>query len=549
MAEAGTSNFLSEDDFNSTEMTDRGSVAEKKRVLSADDGIRPDRLSRSPSAASKSVHRVRSHNGHGCANIDDSPDEGVNQRAEEKDPFEVTWDGDNDPLCPRTMSSLRKWVLVVIVSMGSLCVTCASSIYTSTYDQMNPEFGISTIVGTLGLSTFVLGISLGPLLMSPLSEFYGRRPIYLISWFMFLIWLIPSAVAQNASTMIVSRFFDGFAGSSFLSVAGGTVSDIFHRHAIQGPMTIIALSPFIGPSLGPLLGGFINSNANWRWTYYFLIIWSAIMFLGIVFLAPETYHPIRLRAKARFLRKETGDERWTSPMEKSDKAVSRVVAHSLLRPFQLLIFEPMCLLLCLFSAILLGILYLFFGAFGLIFGEVYGFNLWQTGLAFLGIFFGMLAASATDPLWHRVHDSLLTKNDGRSEPEFRLPPAIAGAVLVPVGLFWFAWSAYPWVHWMVPIIGSGIFGMGTLLVFTGIFTFLVDAYPLYAASALAANAFARCAFAAAFPLFGLQLYAKLGHQWGSSLLAFLTVAMMPFPYLFFHYGKQLRKNSKFATAE
>ncbi|KAK8093593.1 major facilitator superfamily domain-containing protein [Apiospora hydei] len=465
--------------------------------------------------SSSSLARIRSNNGHGVG--DDTEDTDVpdeQEGAREKDPFEVSFEGDHDPYCPRSMSLMRKWTIVLIVGLGSLCLTCVSSIYTTTYSQMNPEFGISTIVGTLGLSTFVLGIALGPLLMSPLSEFFGRRPIYLVSWGMFLIWLIPSAVAKNAATMIVARFFDG----SFLSVAGGSVSDMFRRDAIQAPMVIIALAPFIGPSLGPLLGGFINYNANWRWTYY-----------------------------ARALRKETGDERWKAPMEMKDKSVARAVGLSLLRPFQLLIWEPMCLCLCLFSAILLGTLYLFFGAFHLIFGAVYGFNLWQTGLAFLGILIGMLAAGATDPLWHRVYARLLEQNDGVPEPEFRLPPAVAGAVLVPIGLFIFAWTTFPWVHWMVPIVGSGIFGMGTLLVFTGIFTFLVDAYPKYAASAMAANAFTRCVFAAAFPLFGLQMYERLGYQWGSSLIAFLTVAMMPFPYLFFRYGRQIRKHSKYAT--
>lgn len=112
-----------------------------------------------------------------------------------------------------------------------------------------------------------------------------------------------------------------------------------------------------------------------------------------------------------------------------------------------------------------------------------------------------------------------------------------------------------------------------MLVFSGIFTFLVDAYPLYAASALAANSFARSSFAgkfnalyhlspnvrircglltfmiAAFPLFGVQMYEKLGYHWATSLLAFLTVAMMPFPYIFFRYGKSIRGKSRFASAK
>jgi MFS family permease len=234
-------------------------------------------------------------------------------------------------------------------------------------------------------------------------------------------------------------------------------------------------------------------------------------------------------------------------MEKSTKSIATTIGHSLLRPVQLLVFEYMCTLLCIFSAILLGILYLFFGAFPLIFGNVYGFNLWQTGLAFLGLLVGMFLTGASDPIWHKVYGKLLARNGGVSEPEFRLTPAIVGAPLVSCGLFIFAWTAFPWVHWIVPIIGSGIFGMGMNLVFMGIFTFLVDAWSKYAASAMAANQAVRCAFAAAFPLFGQQMYSALGYQWGSSLLAFLTVLMMPFPYIFFVYGKQIRQRSRYAS--
>ncbi|GAP92182.2 putative drug proton antiporter yhk8 [Rosellinia necatrix] len=494
-----------------------------------------------PDEGTAELGLVRSQNGHGCADLPDKAES-------EHDPFEVSFDGDGDPMCPRSMPLARKWLLVCIVGLGSLCVTCASSIYTATYAQMNAEFHQSDLIATLGLSTFVLGIALGPLFLGPLSEFYGRRPIYLASWTMFVIWLVPSAVARNTATMVTVRFIDGFAGSAFLSVAGGTVSDVFTRDQIQSPMTIISISPFIGPSLGPLLGGFINYYTNWRWTYYVLIIWAFALLVTMILFAPETYHPIILREKARRLRKETGDERWKAPMEKSTKSIPRTVALSLMRPFQLLTLEPMCLLLSLLSAVLLGVIYLFFGAFPLVFGGNYGFNLWQDGLSFLGIFVGMAAGAATNPVWHRVHRALVRRNRGGPEPEFRLAPSILGAVLVPVGLFWFAWTSFPRVHWILPIIGSGIFGCGTLLVFNGIFTFLVDTYPLYAASALAANSFLRCTFAASFPLFGKQLYQGIGYQWASSLLAFITLGLMPLPYVFFHYGKRLRQRSRFTAS-
>ncbi|RDW89990.1 MFS transporter [Aspergillus mulundensis] len=438
------------------------------------------------------------------------------------------------------ISLLRKWLIVLIVCTGSVCVTCASSIYTTTYDQITAEFDTPPLLATGGLSTFVLGIGLGPLLTGPLSEHYGRRPIYLISWSLFIIWTIPSAVGTNIQTLIIARFFQGFAGGTFLSVAGGTVSDIFAKDEIQKPMAVVSLAPFVGPSLGPVLGGFVNYYAPWRWTWYFVIIWGAVLLGFIVILAPETRVNIRERGAPE-----------SESSQKGIRVTARALSVSLLRPFQMLFMEPMCLCLDLYSAILLGILYLFFGAFPLVFKTTHGMNLWQVGLTFLGIIFGMLIAAASNPLWNNIRTRLVVRRDqvgsGTSEPEYRLPPAILGSLLIPFGLFWFGWTMYPSVHWMVPVVGSAVFGCGVLLVFTGVFTFFVDAYPRYAASALAANGFVRCTSAAAFPLFGNQMYEKLGHQWATSVLAFLTVAMMPFPWLFFGYGKLLRKRSSFAV--
>ncbi|GAB0136145.1 hypothetical protein EsDP_00004457 [Epichloe bromicola] len=601
------------------------SVDAEKASLPRDQEPGASALSQTRSRASATRHlgKVGCHDGYSAGDNDEDErsrrgdgGEEAHSAEEAKGPFEVGWDGgDDDPSCPRSFSKARKWLITIIVSHVSLCVTCASSIYTGTYARMEAEFHNSRIVSVLGLSTFVLGIAFGPMFLSPLSEFYGRRPIYLIAWTTYLIFLIPQAVAKNVAAVIVFRFLDGFTGSSFLALSGGTVGDLFARSELQAPMALFSVSPFVGPSLGPILGGFINYYVDWRWTYYVLLMWSGVVWVAVVFLVPETYHPILLQRKAKNLRKETGDDRWFAPTETPQRSVTRAVGRSLLRPFQLLFFEPMCLNLCLFSAILLGILYLFFGAFPLVFGTNHGFNAWQVGMSFTGILAGMILGTMTDPLWHRIRSRLVAKLEaetgvqGASEPEFRLPPAIMGSFLVPAGIFMFGWSTFPWIHWVVPMVGSCIFAIGygvvvfvffffffffffapsssppaflsfvkhnqgkrqpfvsvipqffalvipeappsggrNVLLFTGIFTFLVDAYPLYAASALAANAFVRCLFAASFPLFGVQMYEKLGYQWASSLLAFLTVAMLPFPYVFFRYGKRIRGNSRYAKS-
>ncbi|KAK9483564.1 MFS general substrate transporter [Lipomyces starkeyi] len=468
--------------------------------------------------------------------------------------FEVKWDDHNDPANPQNRSKLHRWFIICVVSTGTFCVTYTSSVYTTTYQQIMDEFHCSEEVAMLGLTSFVCGLGLGPALLAPLSEFYGRRPIYLSSLAFFLIWLIPSAVAQNIETMIIARFFNGLAGSAFLSVAGGTVRDLFARNELQAPMMVYSASPFLGPALGPAIGGFINQFASWRWTFYTLMIWSGILLICFIFFVPETYHPVLLREKAVRLRKETGDHRFKAPLEKITHSVLDSVLMSCTRPLKLLYYEHMVLNLCLFSALLMGILYLFFGAFGVVFVGAHQFQLWQVGLTFLGIFVGMIVAVALDPLFSRNYERLVQQREaaggepGGSEPEFRLPPAIVGSMLVPIGLFWFGWTSYRSVPWILPIIGSGIFGLGEVLLFSGIFTFLVDAYPMYAASALAANSLVRSCFGASFPLFGNQMYEKLGYQWASSLLAFLSILMMPFPYIFYKYGKRIRANSRHAKS-
>lgn len=102
----------------------------------------------------------------------------------------MRWDGEGDAMNPRNFGTAKKWLVVLVVSAGSTCVTCTSSMYTLTYEQITVEFGISRVVATLGLSVFVMGLGVGPMVLGPLSEFYGRRPIYVVSFTFFIIWLV-----------------------------------------------------------------------------------------------------------------------------------------------------------------------------------------------------------------------------------------------------------------------------------------------------------------------------------------------------------------------
>lgn len=304
-----------------------------------------------------------------------------------------------------------------------------------------------------------------------MSELFGRRPIYLASSLFFILWFIPSAVGQNIETVLVGRFLNGLAGGAVLSVPGGTLRDVFEPHQLQTPMAVFSASPFIGATLGPILGGFINCFApTWRWTYYVLMIWSGVLLLLVAVCIPETYPPVLLSRAIRL----NQDGATGVLAEKQAPSLLRIVSDSARRPFLILFLDPMCFCPCLLSSVLLGILYLFFDSFTVVFGGVYGFNLWQTGLCFFGILVGMALAVVSTVGFHWNYVRLLEKNNMVAKPEYRLIPSIVGSWLCVGGLFMFAWTTYATIHWIIPVIGTALFGFGVLLVFTGVFTFLVE---------------------------------------------------------------------------
>ncbi|KAF8890945.1 major facilitator superfamily domain-containing protein [Infundibulicybe gibba] len=458
---------------------------------------------------------------------------------------EVFLESSEDPV---NLSSLKKWIIVVVISSSALCVTCASSVASFTEDGVAREFGTSKVVAILSISLFVEGLGTGPLLVGPLSEVYGRNIVYQISYGLFFIFSWPVAFAPNIVVYLVFRFVTGFCGSAFLSVAGGSVSDLFATAKVANPMAFYTISPFIGPVLGPLISGFINQNLYWRWTYRVQLIWIFGQIIALLIFVPETYVPVLRQRKAHRMRKSTGVSSYWAPLDLEEKNLVRAIAISCYKPFQLIFFDRMALLLNLWNSLILGILYLAFQAFPVIFMTGHGFNIQSTGMSFLGIGLGMILAISSQPYWNRLFKREAEKNGGSAPPETRLIMGQLGGVLVPIGLFWLAFTTFPAVHWIVPIVASVPFGTGIYFVFTSTFTYLVTAYRPIAASAMASNSAMRSAFAAVFPLFAGPLYMRLGPVGATALLAGLTTVMAPLPFIFRRIGPQLRRASPFAVS-
>ena len=358
-----------------------------------------------------------------------------------------------------------------------------------------------------------------------------------------------TCASQNLPTILILRFLAGIFGASPLTNAGGTIADMFPASERGTAMTVFAAAPFLGPVIGPVVGGFVAETVGWRWLEGVMTIFSGSLFLVGAFTLPETYAPVLLRRRASRLSKLTGHV-YKARIDAENKAISsrEAFAKALLRPWILLFLEPIVLLLATYQAIVFGTLYLLFAAYPIVFSQLRGWSQGVGGLAFLGVAVGMFIAIIYALLDNnRYKRACRNSPTGFAAPEARLPPCCVGGIAIPVGLFWFAWSNSPSVHWMASVAAGVPFGFGIVLMFLGIMNFLVDSYTIFAASVLAALAFMRALFAAIFPLFTTYMYQKLGIHWGSSIPAFLALACTPFPFILYKYGPAIRSRCRYSA--
>jgi len=308
------------------------------------------------------------------------------------------------------------------------------------------------------------------------------------------------------------------------------------------------MAPFLGPSIGPIVGGFLGEAEGWRWVEGLMAIFTGVLWIACSLYVPETYAPVLLRKRAAKLSQMTGKV-YVSKVDAYNKQTkAEQVKTALLRPWILLLTEPIVLLTSIYIAIIYGTLYLLFAAFPIVFQLNRGWTPGISGLAFCGVAVGMIGAVGYVIVDNRRYNRVADRSPGGvAPPEARLPLACVGSVLLPVGLFWFAWTNGPEVHWVVPIVASGFFAAGLVMVFLSLMGYLIDSYVVFAASVLAANSVLRSLFGAAFPLFATEMYKNLGIHWASTVPAFLALACVPFPFLFYKYGDKIRMRCKYAA--
>ena len=445
---------------------------------------------------------------------------------------------------PMNFSLWRKWLITSIVTWSVFAVTLTSSAYSASAQELMADLNTSSELFAAGIAFFVLGFAVGPALWAPLSELYGRQMLFIVTHGFMVAFAAASAGCKNMASLLVFRFLTGTFGASPLTNAGGVIADLFSVSQRGLAFSIFATAPFMGPVLGPIMGGFISLTVGWRWVQGVCCVFIGIVWIVGIFLIPETYGPVLLRRTAKRLSQETGSV-YVSVLEKNSGGteLSEVFGKTLKRPWVLLFWEPIVLIASIYMSILYGTVYMFLPAFHVIYEEDRGWNEGVGSLPFLGLAVGMLLG-----LLYVVFDDRHRYQRIRetATPESRLPPGMIGAIALPIGMFGFAWTNSPSIHWSASVVLAALYGFGTVLVFISTLLYLLDAYTIYAASVLAASAMLRAFVGAAFPLFTTQMYHSLGIHWASSIPAFLTVACLPFPLIMYRSGAAIRMKCKHA---
>ncbi|KAH7319369.1 major facilitator superfamily domain-containing protein [Rhexocercosporidium sp. MPI-PUGE-AT-0058] len=460
----------------------------------------------------------------------------------------IDWDGPLDRQNPLNWSTSKKATNITLLSLITFLSPFTSTMISPGTQSLMTSFNsTSTTLASFITSSYLLGYAFGPLVLAPLSEIHGRLPIYHVCNILFLIFNIACAVAPNLGALIGFRLLAGIAGSCPVTIGAGSIADMIVREKRGGAMAAWMLGPLFGPSIGPLVGGYLTEATSWRWSFWVPAIAGGILTILTLFFMSESYPPAIIAKKTAQLIQTTSNSSLVSALQ-SPLAPSALLKQSILRPLKMLTMSPIIFLLSMYTAIVYSYLYLCFTTFPTIFEEQYGFSQGSSGLAYLGIGVGsFIGIGIGGFLSDRILKHLTARHAGKPKPEYRLPTMVVGGFVVPVGLFMYGWTAEVKAHWILPIIGTGLLGTGTVIAYLASSTYLIDAYTTHAASVTAASTVFRSLLGALLPLAGRSMYAALGVGWGTSVLAFISLALIPLPFVFYVCGQRIRESKRFSV--
>ncbi|KAI9707988.1 MAG: hypothetical protein M1820_004407 [Bogoriella megaspora] len=415
----------------------------------------------------------------------------------------VSWNGLDDPANPRNWAFRRKWTVTIVSSSFAFIASLSSSMISPALPAISKDLKVSDgTVELMFISIYVLGFAIGPLISGPLSEIYGRTVVLQVSNVVFVIFNAACGGCRTATEMIVFRFLSGLGGCASLPIGGGILSDVWSSDERGMAIGIYTLMPLLGPAIGPIAAGFIVQYSSWRWCFYSVSLCDVLVqFLSCILLL-ETYPRVILYRKAKRLRKETGSDDLRTEWEVLDQSLVDILRTAFKRPIILITTQPIVQCVAIYMAFLYGLMYLVLSTFARLWTGEYHEPAHIAGLNYVSARLGFLTgAQLGTRLQDRVYMALKNRVEGVGQPEFRIPLMVPSSILVPVGIFAYAWSAEKVAFWFWPNLGIYVLCASMIMCWQCMQAYVIETYTKYAASAMAAANLLRSVAGFGFPLF------------------------------------------------
>ena len=488
---------------------------------------------------------------------------------------------------PFEWSETRKNLITWLSCAVTVLTAYTAGSYAAAAEQLMAKWDISQVAFNIGITTFTTGFSIAPMVLAPFSEINGRKPVFVatgVSTFLsilpnrvtltpkctqvlFVVCQLCCAVTPTYGGMLAARFFAGVGGSTFSTMVGGVVSDIYHTEDRNTPMALFSGAALFGTGLGPLCSGFIAENLLWRWVFYVQVIADGLIILMVAVFFKETRGSVLLSRRAKKLnswyaaREDAGSNgfdmhvegeiqkqsqriRWKVKADEERESLAKMIGISVYRPFHLLSTEPVVFFFSLWVAFSWAVLYLTFSSIPLVFTTNHGFTVQENGAVFAAMCVGALLSTILS-----IYQEKVARHYGKvsSTPEGRLYFSCIESALMPIGLFWFGWTSFSSVHWILPTLAVGCATMGIYSIYLAVFNYLADTYHRYASSALAAQSFCRNMLGGIFPLVADAMFKKMTYQGASSFLGGVGALLTIVPWVLVFFGPRIRARSKFAS--
>ncbi|TDZ17374.1 putative drug/proton antiporter YHK8 [Colletotrichum orbiculare MAFF 240422] len=497
---------------------------------------------------------------------------------------------------------------------------------------MAHDLGSSHLAMLTGITTFCVGFALSPMVLAPLSEMYGRYPVFVTSGVVYVVFQAVCSVAPNLAAMLVARFLVGVGGSVFSSVIGGVIADLWAKEQRNTPMAIFSGSVLAGTGAGPLVAGVMvkrmsvdNAIMAWKWIFWHQVIIDSVLVIALAVLFKESRGSVILSRKARAINtwyeqleavghygvwledaragtSEASDSisdtenqdcwhskpdrpeamcrssprcscsallvpqrvRWIVNEDEERASLVKLVSVSVMRPFHLLLTEPVVFFFSLWCAFAWAVLYCTFGSIPLALSRTRNLDIEQSGYFFTAMIIGSVVATIVGvlqeqllqlPQWRGGNDTrpsspfwgFMRRRFPAEAPESRLYFTCITATFLPAGLFLFGFTVSREFHWAAPAFGIGLATWGIYSVYLATFNYFADIYHKFASSALAAQSCCRNILGGVFPLVTGALFRNLGEARAGALLGAIAAGLTLIPWALVFFGARIRAKSKFAV--